>query len=56
MNTVVITQGIEKGYIVKNAVGIYITVGIGTVDIRHWKNLSMTHFTISYTKIYNIAI
>jgi len=35
VNTVVITQGIEKGYTAKNVGGIYTTVGIGTVDMRH---------------------
>ena len=35
VNTVVVTQGIEKEYTARNVVGIYTTVGIGTVDIRH---------------------
>tara|TARA_R100000988_G_C3993416_1_gene164194 strand:+ start:273 stop:380 length:108 start_codon:yes stop_codon:yes gene_type:complete len=34
VNTVVITLAIEKGYTARNAVGIYTTAGIGTVDMR----------------------
>jgi len=33
VNTVVKTHATEKGYTVRNVDGIYITVGIGTVEI-----------------------